>query len=187
MPRIIIVNNAEPGIRNFAIPIENVIAEAGSTSIFIEYANCSDFNFDEIDGAILTGSPQGDDIVDHHSPYFRWIQTFEKPVLGICAGHHITGFMYGSTLLRGNEPESGDHQIEIVKSDPLFIGLPITFMVKQMHNDSITLPINFELLASSKTCYNQVMKHKHKPLYTCQFHPEFYNHLLISNFIKLCV
>lgn len=187
MPKIVIVNNAEPGIKEFAKPIEEIILEMGSTSIFIEYTNCLTFNFDEVDGAILTGSPQGDDIVEHHLPYFRWIQEFEKPLLGICAGHHVTGFMYGSELLKSKEPESGDFEVEIIKPDPLFNNLPNTFKVKQMHNDSVTLPKDFVLLATSKTCVNQLMKHKHKPLYTCQFHPEFYNHKLIQNFVKLCM
>lgn len=186
MSKILLVNNAEPGITEFAEPIEKIISEVNSTSVFIEYKQCPNFNFDDFDGAILTGSPQGDDIVEHHLPYFRWIQKFEKPVLGICAGHHITGFMHGSTLLRSVEPESGDCEVEIVKPDPIFDTLPTSFKVKQMHNDSVTLPEGFELLASSKICKNQMMKHKQKPLYSCQFHPEFYNHDLIRNFISLC-
>lgn len=186
MPNILLVNNAEPGISEFAEPIKKIITDKDSTFVFIEYADCIGFNFDEFDGAILTGSPQGDDIVEHHLPYFRWIQDFKKPILGICAGHHVTGFMYGSEILRSEEPESGDYTIEVVKSDPLFEDLPKSFKVKQMHNDSITLPDDFELLATSKTCYNQLMKHKSRILYTCQFHPEFYNTELICNFIGIC-
>jgi GMP synthase (glutamine-hydrolysing) len=186
MPKILLVNNAEPGITEFAKPIEKIVEDVGSSSVFIEYKECLNFNFNEFDGAILTGSPQGDDIIEHHLPYFRWIQNFDKPVLGICAGHHITGFMYGSKILRSEEPESGDFEVEILKEDPLFEGLSNLFKVKQMHNDSVTLPDEFELLASSEICKNQLMKHKTKPLYSCQFHPEFYNHQLIRNFISLC-
>ncbi len=186
MPKILIINNAEPGITEFALPIERIIAGTGSTSVFIEYSDCIDYDFSGFDGVILTGSPQGDDIVEHHLPYFGWIKTFDKPVFGICAGHHITGYLYGSVILRGKEPESGDFEIEIIHPDPLFKGVQKTLKVKQMHNDSITLPPGFELLATSKSCINQLMKHKSKPLYTCQFHPEFYNHKLIRNFVELC-
>ncbi|HYQ55739.1 MAG TPA: hypothetical protein VEP89_00230 [Draconibacterium sp.] len=186
MLKILVVNNAEPGIREFAEPIEALIREAGFSPVFIEYADCTNTDFNKYDGAILTGSPQGDDIVEHHAPYFQWIKKFEKPVLGICAGHHITGYLYGAKMLRSEEPESGDFEVEVVYSDLLFTGLPKKFIVKQMHNDSITLPHNFELLATAKTCTNQLMKHEDKPLYTSQFHPEFYNHKLIRNFIALC-
>jgi GMP synthase (glutamine-hydrolysing) len=187
MARILIVNNAEPGITEFTTPIEKIVAQSGSTSVSIEYADCVHFNFEPFDGVILTGSPQGDDIIEHHLSYFLWIKDFTKPVLGICAGHHITGFMYGSKVLHSQEPESGDFLIDVIKSDPLFNGMPNTFKVKQMHNDSITLPKDFELLATSGTCNNQAMKHHEKPIYTCQFHPEYYNHKLITNFVRLCV
>lgn len=186
MSEILIVNNAEPGIKEFAAPIEQLVLDAGSTPDFIEYAACADINLTEFDGIILTGSPQGDDIVEHHAPFFRWIKDFEKPVLGICAGHHVTGYLYGSELLRSQEPESGDFEVEIVKTDPLFKNLPQKFTVKQMHNDSITLPNDFELLLTSASCKNQLMKHKNKPLYSCQFHPEYFNHQLILNYISLC-
>ena len=186
MPEILLINNAEAGIIEFAEPLARIISMAGASSTLIEYSACTDFNLNEFDGVILTGSPQGDDIVEHHLPYFSWLPDSEKPVLGICAGHHITGVLYGSELLRGAERESGDFEVKILKPDPIFSGLANTFKVKQMHNDSITLPVNFELLATSAICKNQLMKHKQKPLYTCQFHPEYYNHDLIRNFIKLC-
>lgn len=187
MAKILIVNNAEPGITEFTNPIEKIVTESGFISVTIEYAGCLDFNFDTFNGVILTGSPQGDDIVEHHLPYFLWIKNFNKPVFGICAGHHITGYLYGSKILRSKEPESGDFLVNIVKNNPLFVGMPETFRVKQMHNDSITLPEDFELLATSRTCHNQLMKHRAKPFYTCQFHPEYYNHKLIKNFLSICL
>jgi GMP synthase (glutamine-hydrolysing) len=184
---ILIINNAEEGIKEFTRPLEKIVSEAGLSSETIEYKDCLWFDFKLVEGVLLSGSPQGDDIVKHHLPFFQWLKTFEKPVLGICAGHHITGYLFGSELLRGEEPESGDFSVEILEDDPLFAGLPQKITVKQMHNDSISLPPGFELLASSKTCHNQIMKHWSKPLYTCQFHPEFYNKKLIQNFLKIVI
>ena len=40
MNKILLVNNAEPGIKEFAEPIQKIIADAGSTSVFIEYKDC---------------------------------------------------------------------------------------------------------------------------------------------------
>lgn len=186
MVKILIVNNAEPGITTFADSIKRIAINAGAVSIGIEYAECNDYPLNEFDGIILTGSPQGDDIIEHHAPYFQWIKECTKPVFGICAGHHITGYLFGSEILHSKEPESGDFEIEILMSDPIFDEMEKHIAVRQMHNDSVTLPSDFELLATSKTCKNQMMKHKYKPVYTCQFHPEFYNHRLIENFIGLC-
>jgi len=186
MPHTLIINNAEAGITEFAEPIKKIVVDAGSTFDFVEYKDCMSCNFEDFDGIILTGSPQGDDIVEHHLPWFKWIKDCKKPILGICAGHHITGYLYGSVLLRSVEPESGDFEVEKINEDPILMGLPEVFKVKQMHNDSITLPDEFVLLLTSETCKNQLMKHKEKLLYTCQFHPEFYNHELILNFLDLC-
>ena len=184
MQKVLIINNAEPGINEFVEPLQKIAKEAGVASILIEYSNAADFDFNTVGGILMSGSPQGDDIVEHHLPFFRWLKKIETPVLGICAGHHITGCLFGSELLRSKEPESGDFKIELLRDDPLFNGLPKTIEVKQMHNDSVTLPHDFELLATSATCKNQLMKHKNKPLYTCQFHPEYYNQDLIRNFLK---
>ncbi len=186
MPKIIIINNAAPGISDFVKPLQQIVSDAGLASKTIEYTESSDFDIKSTDGIILSGSPQGDDIVEHHSHFFQWLKTIEKPVFGICAGHHITGFLYGAELLRSKEPESGKLPVNVIKNDIVFTGLPKQIMVQQMHNDSITLPDDFELLATSEGCKNQMMKHKNKPLYTCQFHPEFYTHDLIKNFLSLC-
>ena len=186
MQKILVVNNAEPGITQFTKPIETIISNARLTYVTIEYNECLNYKFGDFQAIILSGSPQGDDIVENHLPYFKWIKNSNKPILGICAGHHITGVLYGSKILRSEEPEAGDYEVEIIEKDIIFSEMDSTFKVKQMHNDSITLPEDFTLLSTSKTCKNQIMKHKQKSLYTCQFHPEFYNPDLILNFITLC-
>ncbi len=185
MRKILIINNAEPGITEFVEPLQKIVGEEGMESFLLEYGEAPEFNYEKFDSILMSGSPQGDDIAEHHVSYFQWLKETRKPVLGICAGHHITGCLFGSELLRSEEPESGDFNIELLTDDPLFNGLPKTIKVKQMHNDSVTLPQGFELLATSATCKNQLMKHKNKPLYTCQFHPEFYNKDLIGNFLKI--
>lgn len=186
MPEILIINSAEPGTTEFTAPLEKIAREAGHKTKTIEYLAIKTIDLKAFDGVIISGSPQGDDIVEHHKSYFRWLKTIAKPVFGICAGHHIVGALYDSKLLRSEEPESGDFSVEILKDDPVLKRLPATFKVRQMHNDSVTVPENFKLLATSKTCKNQLMKHKQKPLYTSQFHPEYYNHDLILNFLNLC-
>lgn len=186
MTRILIINSAESGVHEFTKPLEKIVKETDFDAQTVEYAKIENVNLERFDGVLISGSPQGDDIVDHHKPYFEWLKDFDKPVFGICAGHHITGALFGSELLRSKEPESGDFNVEVLKDDPLFRSIPKVFKVRQMHNDSVTLPENFELLATSDTCRNQLMKHKNKPLYTSQFHPEFFNADLLRNFLRLC-
>ncbi|MGV8093094.1 MAG: type 1 glutamine amidotransferase [Mangrovibacterium sp.] len=184
--KIFIINSAEPEITEFTQPIAAILKGSDPEVETIDYRDCPITRFGESDGVIISGSPQGDDIVEHHQPFFQWIRTCNKPVLGICAGHHIAGYMYGSTYLRSEEPESGRVTIEILKDDPIFTGLPKRFEVWQMHNDSITLPSDFIHLAKSAGCMNQAMRHAERPLYTLQFHPEYINSKILLNFADLC-
>lgn len=184
--KLLIINSAEPTITEFADNLQQIISSRKVNSEIVNYHSCPTVNFSNYDGVLISGSPQGDDIVEHHQPYFQWIKTYEKPVFGICAGHHITGFMYGAKYLRSVEPESGDQEVEILIDDPIFTGLSSPFVTRQMHNDSVTLPKGFIHLSSSKICVNQAMKHPKKPLYTFQFHPEYLNPQLILNFINIC-
>jgi GMP synthase (glutamine-hydrolysing) len=151
----------------------------------IEYEKTPTADMSPYDGIIMSGSPRGNDIVDRHLPYFQWIKTCKTPVFGICAGHHITGKLYGAQLLRSIEKEIGNNFLFIRQKDPIFNGCPGKLLVRQNHHDSITLPGDFILLAHSQGCRVSMMKHPAKPLYTTQFHPEILNKNLILNFIDI--
>ncbi|MGE4585923.1 MAG: hypothetical protein AB7D05_01115 [Mangrovibacterium sp.] len=182
----LIVNCAEPGVREFARPLSEILDKGGFSSFIAAYRDCSVLNLSSYEGIVLSGSPRGDDIAEHHQPYFSWLLDYENPVLGICAGHHIAGCLYGASLLRGEEAELGATEIVLLEEDPLFQGFGRKLIVHQMHNDSISLPPEFMHLARSETCMNQAMRHKKKPLYSVQFHPEFCNPEILLNFARMC-
>ena len=184
--KILIVNSAEPNRSEFSDSIKEILSNQLVESEVVEYRDCLTVQLDDFNGVIISGSPQGDDIVEHHQPFFQWVKAYQRPVLGICAGHHVIGVMYGAKYLRSEEPESEDVLVEVLRADKLFENMPVEFDVRQMHNDSITLPSRFLHLAKSKTCFNQAMRHAEKPLYTLQFHPEFINHKILLNFVALC-
>jgi GMP synthase (glutamine-hydrolysing) len=183
--KLLIVNNAEKGIRAFTEPLETILREAGTAVDTVEYEEAPTTDRSQYAGIILSGSPCGDDIVDHHLPYFQWISTIDKPLLGICAGHHIMGKLFGARLQRSVEKEVGDFYITIDQQDPLFAGFPKRFLVRQAHHDSISLPPDFNLLAHSEQCRVEVMKHHRLPLYSSQFHPEILNPRMILNFATI--
>jgi len=183
--KILLVNNAEKGIDDYCIPIEHILRHQSVTFKRIEYSEIPSTDLSIYHGFILTGSPCGNDIVEHHLPYFRWIREIDKPVLGICAGHHIIGALYDSNLIRDSQGEVGDSTITILKKDPIFEGLENEIPVDQAHHDAITLPDDFVLLASSERCPVQAMKHETRPLYSTQFHPETRNPRIITNFLDI--
>ena len=185
--KILVVNNAEKGIREFTDPVVSILDEAGVVSNVVEYMEIPILKELDYSGVILSGSPCGDDIVEHHQPWFQWVKTCEIPLLGFCAGHHIIGRMYGSELLRSVEIEIGDFDIILDRpGDPLFQGYNRRVRVRQNHHDSITLPPGFILLAHSDICKVEAMKHPDRLIYTTQFHPEILNKKMILNFLELC-
>jgi GMP synthase (glutamine-hydrolysing) len=70
-------------------------------------------------------------------------------------------------------PEFGKTMVSIDDEDDLFKGLPDTLVAWESHNDEVTeLPPDFIALAHSDNCQVQAMRHKTKPLFGLQFHPE---------------
>jgi GMP synthase (glutamine-hydrolysing) len=109
-----------------------------------------------------------------------------KPILGLCGGHLLIGMRYNAKVIIDKEKEIGNNKyINIVeKSDSIFNGIDNNFIkVKQMHNNSIELPKDFHLLATSEKCRVQLMRSKKYNIYSAQFHMEE-NLDLFNNYLK---
>jgi anthranilate/para-aminobenzoate synthase component II len=143
----------------------------------------------------------------------------DVPTIGFCGSHQLLGFLFNRGFrnmsvvedepmrpLRPEEPvpsdagpdaagyfcEAGFYPLTMLKPDPLFEGLPNPFVVREAHYCEIkTLPPDFDLLASNDNCRIQAMKHKTRPLYGTQFHPESYTdayphgRTILENFFRI--
>jgi GMP synthase-like glutamine amidotransferase len=70
----------------------------------------------------------------------------------------------------------GFFPIRQVKADPIFTRLPRTMIMRCWHYCEVKrLPRGFERLASSDHCRIEAMRHKSRPIYSTQFHPEAYD------------
>lgn len=183
--KILVVNNAESTVKEFVTPIFNNLIDSVKNIEFAEYSDLPKTPVQKYEGIILSASPFGDDIVEHHLKYYHWLLSHRKPVLGICAGHQIIGRLFGGELLHGVEPENGLHNIIVDIHDEIFDGQGTDFETEQQHRDSVTCPEEFIVLAQSEKCPNQVMKHKDLPIYGVQFHAEKFSSWLIKNFIHI--
>ena len=86
----------------------------------------------------------------------------------------------------------GFFPITRIKPDPLFKGLPRRMMLRCAHYCEVKkLPPGFELLASSGHCRIAAMRHRDRPLYGTQFHPEayerpfFHGRTVLENFARI--
>jgi len=143
----------------------------------------------ESDGVVLSGAPILLTEVDRE-PYLKkmkWLDNYQKPVLGICFGHQIVGLHFGASISR--QPEDRNKQlIEVLMHNPLFEDLDTEFYMQEDHCESISIPPGFELSATSDLCVNEAMFHKEKPIFGVQFHPEVSGEngqILFKNFTKL--
>jgi len=163
-----------------------------------EFADYITMPFDEInetttsafDGVILSGAPVL--ITEQNmTPYLErlnWIKTTEKPVLGICFGHQILGLLYNAYPARMKDCRTMN-EIEQFGECPILNRLPQVFEMQEDHCESISIPEEFELVANSDECINEVMQHESKSLFGVQFHPEVsgnYGAILMENFVQLC-
>ncbi|MDR0328836.1 MAG: glutamine-hydrolyzing GMP synthase [Planctomycetaceae bacterium] len=98
------------------------------------------------------------------------------PILGICYGMQVTAKMFGGTVSPAPFPENGSVTLELNEAgagSPLFHGTPPTQQVWMTHGDHVSaLPPRFDLLATSTCSPIGAIKHREKPIWGVQSHPE---------------
>ncbi len=112
------------------------------------------------------------------------------PILGICLGHQLVAETHGSGIVRCPELINREVSIRVLREDPLFSGLPKSFTAWEAHFESIgDLPARFDHLATSDSCRYEAIRHRQRPLYGVQFHPEVSGapgKQILKNFLSLC-
>ncbi|MGD0994267.1 MAG: gamma-glutamyl-gamma-aminobutyrate hydrolase family protein [Candidatus Bathyarchaeia archaeon] len=131
------------------------------------------------------------------------IKTCNLPILGICYGHQLLCWAFGAKV--GSLPQPVFDQFEkvrVVDVDEIFAGFAKhnTIQLSESHYDYVLKEsldaAGFLLLADSASCEVEAVKHKSKPFYGVQFHPEriankkethFEGHKVIENFYRSVV
>jgi len=124
-------------------------------------------------GIILSGGPSsvyeaGAPRCDPH------IFDLGVPVLGICYGMQLGAQILGGSVKPAKAREYGRAKLTVVApSDPLMVGLPDETTVWMSHGDQVhELPDDFVSLAVTPTCPYAAARHRTRPFYGVQFHPE---------------
>ncbi|MFH1102013.1 MAG: GMP synthase subunit A [Methanobacteriota archaeon] len=162
------------------------------TSIVPNTTSLKDLVKENIQGLVLSGGAPRIGLEGSLGNCAEYLEKAEFPILGICAGHQFMGRFFGGEVKPSKTPEFGKVELTILnEKDPLFQGVPAKSVVWESHNDEVTvLPEGFLRLAESENCKIQAMRHKKKPFYGLQFHPEVehteYGEKIFRNFIQLC-
>jgi GMP synthase (glutamine-hydrolysing) len=146
----------------------------------------------EIKGIILSGGRGNPFEPLNLTTNYVAMMNFDVPVMGFCLGHEIIAAAYRGRIKRLPEYHGKKELVTIRKpDDPLFMGLTKEeILLTKRHSFHVSeLPTDFDVLADSETTPYEIIRHKEKPIYGIQAHPEVSGPdgmLLVTNFLKIC-
>ena len=140
-----------------------------------------------VKGLILSGGPAS--VYEPNAPKLDpRILDMNLPILGLCYGHQLLAQLTNGKVEPAACKEYGIAQVAIDKPVGLLEGLSEKEKVWMSHGDTVfALPPDFEVLAHTENCPVAAFRHKQKPIYGLQWHPEVIHTengmLMLRNFI----
>lgn len=145
-----------------------------------------------VQGLVLSGGAPRVGLADALGNCGQFIDQLSIPILGICAGHQYMARHFGGAAAPGGSEFGASKLILNGAADSgLFEGVPKESTVWESHHDEVSVvPADFEILGSSEKCRVQAMRHRERPVFGLQFHPEVehseYGATIFRNFVRLC-
>jgi GMP synthase (glutamine-hydrolysing) len=160
----------------FAQLIARRVREAGAFSVLVAPTiSPAELKAMNPKGIILSGGPAS--VTEKGAPTCDpKIFDLDIPMLGICYGMQLACHMLGGNVAGSPAREYGRSKLSIQKSPDaatLFEGIPTNTTVWMSHGDQVqSLSSDFIPLAATPTCPVAAVKHRARPFYGVQFHPE---------------
>lgn len=113
------------------------------------------------------------------------------PVLGVCLGHQAIAVAFGGTVMQCGPRHGMASQVTHGGTD-LFAGIPSPMRVGRYHSLAVEergLPEALQITAMSEEGIVMGMRHRQRPVFGLQFHPESvlteHGLALLENFVSL--
>ena len=141
-------------------------------------------------GIVLSGGPAS--VNSSNVPEFNSkLLELDKPILGLCYGHQLIAQSFGGSISSTGKGEFGKAILEQKSDSPLWENISFPNQVWMSHQDSVTkCPQEFEITAETENGILAAMKHRQRPIFTLQFHPEVtdttHGRIMLKNFINAC-
>ncbi len=126
-------------------------------------------------GIILSGGPSSVFAQDAPMPD-RAIFELGVPVLGVCYGIQLMGYLLKGRVAKSDHREYGHGTLKIKKAGRLFASLPKKLRVWNSHGDRlIKLPPGFAAIGTTENSPYAAIEDRQRNFYGIQFHPEVFH------------
>jgi para-aminobenzoate synthetase len=189
MKKILIIDNYDSFTYNLTAIVEQKIG-ADNVVIMKNDEITSIEALKNYQAIIISPGPGSVDIEKDFGVCKEIIEKANIPLLGICLGHQGIGYYYGAKLRKLKEPAHGIYEKIKHCNSGLFAGIRQNINVVRYHSlELYDIPKDvFEICAETESGVIMAIKHKYKPFYGIQFHPESIltteGKKLIHNFLK---
>ena len=125
-----------------------------------------------VKGLILSGGPSS--VYEPDAPKVNArILELNLPILGLCYGHQLLAQLSSGKVEPAACKEYGTTKVVIDRPVGVLEGLSEKEKVWMSHGDTVfSLPSEYEELAHTENCPVAAFRHKNKPIYGLQWHPE---------------
>ena len=118
------------------------------------------------------------------------IDAVTVPLLGVCLGHQGIGQAFGGRVTAAPEPVHGRTSLVRHSGGELFDGIPSPFRAVRYHSLMVSeIPESLEVIATADDGVPMALRHRSRPLWGVQFHPESicteHGERLLTNFVCL--
>jgi carbamoyl-phosphate synthase small subunit len=160
--RVILV---DCGVKNNII---RCLLKRGATVIRVPWNY--DFSHEDFDGVFISNGPGDPAMCEETVENIRTVLTGDKPVMGICLGNQLLARAAGADTYKLKYGHRSHNQPVLLQ------GTDRCFITSQNHGYAVadeTLPNDWEpLFTNVNDNTNEGIRHKIKPFFSTQFHPE---------------
>lgn len=172
MIRTLLIDNAD----SFTLNLFHLLAEVNECAPTLVPNDWEEFELsvlDEFDNVVISPGPGTSERPADFGICAEVIEHSPIPVLGVCLGHQGIAHVHGGGVVHAPEPRHGRVSQISHTGNELFAGIPSPFSAVRYHSLAVTdLPDSLEATAWSEDGVIQALRHRSRPQWGVQFHPE---------------
>lgn len=190
MAMLLIIDNQSQYLRRFK---RNYLDDRDVPHLIVEHNEQIDFSrLPAVSGLMISGGKGNPFEPLNLTANYVAMMNLDVPTIGLCLGHEIIAAAHRCKIKRLDDYQSRRERVYInAADDPIFAGLAKgEVMIQKKHRFHVpAVSPELEILAYSEACPNEVMRHRDRPIYGFQGHPEVSGEdglRIMGNFLRMC-